>query len=74
MFSDTEIKGIKSKSCATYLFTVKSLGFEIDLKYLMSEGEAILLGEKEISEKYQKQIKQLSKFYQKGYEDYFKQS
>ena len=62
------------KSCATYLFTVKSLGFEIDLKYLMSEGEAILLGEKEISEKYQKQIKQLSKFYQKGYEDYFKQS
>lgn len=61
------------KSCSAYLSTVKSLGLEIDLKYLMAEGEAILLGKKNISDEYKKQIKQLSLFYQKGYENYSKQ-
>ena len=59
-------------SCAAYISAVKSLGMEINLKNLMAEGEAILLGNKEISEEYKKQIKQLSIFYEKGFENFIK--
>lgn len=57
-------------SCAAYIAAVKSRGTEIKLKYLMSEGEAILRGDKEISEEFQNEIKQLCEFYEKAYDNY----
>jgi len=58
------------KSCAAYIAAVKSVGTKINLKYLMAEGEAILKGDKILSDEYQKQIDQLSEFYEKAYVKY----
>jgi hypothetical protein len=58
------------KSCASYIAAVKKNGMEINLKFLMKEGEAILKDCKEISKDFQKQINQLLAFYNKGYESY----
>jgi hypothetical protein len=60
------------KSCAAYIAAVKSTGMELNLKYLMSEGEAILSGHKKISDEFQKQIDQLLMFYERSYERYIK--
>lgn len=54
-------------SCAAYIAAVKSLGVEFDLKYLMSEGEAILSGREKISDKFQQGIDDLFEFYEKAY-------
>lgn len=66
-FSDT-IDNIKS--CAGYIAAIKSIGMEIDIKYLISEGEAILRSEKKMSDEFQKQIDQLLEFYKIAYENY----
>jgi hypothetical protein len=60
------------KSCAAYIAAVKSTGMELNLKYLISEGEAILSGHKKISDEFQKQVDQLSFFYERSYERYMK--
>jgi hypothetical protein len=62
------------KSCASYLATIKSVGKEINLKYLMSEGEAIIKMEKELSENFSKQINVLYNFFEEAYERFQKQN
>ena len=58
-------------SCAAYIATVKSLGDELNLKYLMLEGEQILKGNKKMSDEYQIQMNRLEEFFDKAYEKYF---
>lgn len=58
------------QSCAAYLATIKSIGREINLKYLVSEGESIFRGQTEYSEGYAKQIDGLFEFYENAYEHY----
>jgi hypothetical protein len=60
------------KSCAAYLATVKSVGSQINLKYLMTESEAILKGKKKKSNEFQKQIDELMKFFEKALIQYKK--
>tara|TARA_R110000868_G_scaffold118059_2_gene313280 strand:- start:9773 stop:11344 length:1572 start_codon:yes stop_codon:yes gene_type:complete len=55
-------------SCAAYLATVKSLGMELDLKYLANEGEQILIGKKMMSDKYISEIDKLNDFFEKSME------
>lgn len=50
-------------SSAAYIATVKNLGEEINLKYLMSEGEKILMGLVKISPLYKKEINKLECFF-----------
>jgi hypothetical protein len=59
-----------TKACATYLATIKAIGKEINLKYLISEGEAIIRGEKEYSNTYGRQINTLFEFYENAYDKY----
>ncbi|MCR5405373.1 MAG: hypothetical protein K6E88_01180 [Lachnospiraceae bacterium] len=54
-------------SCAAYLKTIKDVGFEIDLFYLMAKAEKILAHEEERDEKFVSQIDELMKFYEAGY-------
>jgi hypothetical protein len=58
------------KSCAAYIASVKSEGSEINLKYLMREGEEILQGNTKISKKFENQIDRLKEFFEKGYNRY----
>jgi capsule polysaccharide modification protein KpsS len=58
------------KSCAAYLATIKSIGKEINLKYLLSEGEAILRKQNKYSDEYDEQINSLLSFYDNAYEQY----
>lgn len=53
-------------SCAAYLATVKEIGTEVDLNYLMSEGEQILLGRNSKTDKFNDQILSLKRFYEKA--------
>ncbi len=59
-----------TKSCAAYLATIKAVGKEINLKYLMSEGEAIIRGEKEYSNTYDGQINTLFEFFENAFDKY----
>ena len=63
-----EIENIHS--CAAYIATIRSVGSEINLKYLMSESEAILKGEHDVSEKFQTAIDQLYGFFENAYREY----
>lgn len=58
------------KSCAAYIATIKSVGTEVNIKYLITEGEAILNGDKILSDKFQKRVDQLYEFFDKAYEQY----
>ncbi len=55
-------------SCAAYLQTIKDIGFEIDLFYLMAKAEKILAGKEEREEKFEKNIEELKAFYSFGYD------
>jgi hypothetical protein len=57
-------------SCAAYIAAVQSNGIILNIKKLMSEGESILKGEKNISSNYLKRIKELCEFYEKAYNEY----
>ena len=57
-------------SCAAYIAAIKSVGMEINHKYLMSEGERILKGENNTSVEYQNEIDKLEEFFDKAYERY----
>ena len=63
-----EIENIHS--CAAYLQTMKEIGFEIDLFYLMGKAEKVLAGKEQEDEKFEEQLKQLLAFYQAGYARY----
>lgn len=55
------------KSSAAYIAAVKSVGTEVNLKYLISEGEAIINGDTEISDQYKANIELLASFYDKAF-------
>ena len=57
-------------SCAAYLQTMKEIGFEIDLFYLMGKAEKVLAGKEQEDEKFEEQLKRLLKFYKAGYARY----
>ena len=58
------------KSCAAYLATIKTIGKEINLKYLISEGEAIIRNKKNYSIEFDEKINSLLSFYENAYEQY----
>lgn len=57
-------------SCAAYLQTIKDVGFEFDLFYLMNKADKILGGQEEIDEKFSKELSQLNEFYKAGYQHF----
>ena len=59
-----------TKACAAYLATIRAVGKEINLKYLISEGEAIVRGEKEYSNTYGGQMNTLFEFYENAFDKY----
>ena len=59
-------------SCAAYLETIKEIGVEIDLFYLMDEADRVLGKKTDESEKFRDQIRRLEEFYDKGYAQYQK--
>lgn len=61
-------------SCAAYIAATTSTGMDINLKFLMSEGEAILSGNKKISDRYQNGIDDLFEFYKKAYVKYLQKN
>lgn len=58
------------KSCAAYIAAIKAVGSEIDLNYLISEGDDIRRGLKVVSQEYDSQIQQLAIFYYLAYRSY----
>ncbi len=54
-------------SCAAYLQTIKDIGFEIDLFYIMDKAEKILAGKEKEDDKFNNQIETLKQFYIAGY-------
>lgn len=58
------------KSCAAYIAAVKSIGLEIDIKYLISESELIINGDKSVSTKFNENISSLVTFYNKAFKIY----
>ena len=52
-----------SKSCASYLATIKSVGKRINLKYLTAESEALIKGEHELTREFEEKIDQLADFF-----------
>lgn len=61
-------------SCAAYLETIKEVGVEIDLFYLMDQADKVLGKKAEEDEKFKDQIERLKQFYFKGYSQYCKQN
>ena len=55
------------QSCAAYIAAIKSVGTEINHKYLTAEGEKILKGDQKITDEYQKQIDSLEEFFDKAF-------
>ena len=51
------------KSCAAYIATVKQLGFSIDLKYLMNQGEKIIRNKSQQDSRYQENLNNLEQLY-----------
>jgi hypothetical protein len=55
------------KSCAAYIAAVKSIGLEIDIKYLISESESIINGDKIYTNKFNENISALASFYNNAF-------
>jgi len=55
------------KSCAAFIETVKQMGYSINLKQLLSDGEQILRGRKTIDESYQENLDNLEMLFYDGY-------
>jgi hypothetical protein len=60
------------KSCAAYIAAIKSVGKEINLKYLMAEGEAIINGDCKMSHQFDDQIDNLASFFESAFNEYSK--
>ena len=58
------------KSCASYLAAIKSVGMRINLKYLVAEGEAIIKGERNLTNEFEEKINQLSDFFSEAFNKY----
>lgn len=57
-------------SCAAYISAVKKVGFSINLKYLMMEGERIIRGISKMSKKYEVELDNLEKLYIEAFENW----
>jgi hypothetical protein len=55
-------------SCAAYLQTIKDIGYEINVFYLMGQAEKILAGKEQRDEKFNQELTALKAFYNSGYE------
>lgn len=66
--SFTSIDNIKS--CASYLAAIKSTGKELNLKYLIAEGERIICQNSVITEKFENEINKLVEFFSEAYDAY----
>lgn len=60
-------------SCAAYLATIEEMGYRIDLKYLMSQGQRIIEGADTIDEKYIQQLDELEELFISGYNNWNKE-
>ncbi len=58
------------KSCAAYIEAVKQMGYSINLKQLLNDGELILRGRKEIDETYQANLDNLESLFIEGFEKF----
>ncbi len=58
------------KSCAAYLAAVKSTGMDINLKYLITEGESIIAQNGFISQKFTDELDKLHEFFNAAYAAY----
>ena len=66
--SFTSIDNIKS--CASYLAAIKSTGKELNLKYLIAEGERIICQNSVITEIFEYEINKLVEFFSEAYDAY----
>ena len=60
-------------SCAAYLQTIKDIGFELNVFYLMGQAEKILGGKEQKDEKFTQELAVLKEFYNSGYERWMKE-
>ncbi|NLG02367.1 MAG: hypothetical protein GX567_00805 [Clostridia bacterium] len=60
-------------SCAAYLATVKEIGFELNVFYLMDQAEKILAGKEARDPKFDHELSVLKDFYNTGYEVWMKE-
>ncbi len=60
-------------SCAAYLQTVKDIGFELNVFYLMGQAEKILAGKEQRDERFHQELDTLRDFYNCGYETWIKE-
>lgn len=58
------------KSCASYIATVKELGYPVNHKYLMSLGEEIIRGNAEMTDEYRENLNNLELLFVRGYKLY----
>ena len=58
------------KSCATYIETVKKIGYPVNLKKLLGDGEHILRGTKEMDADYKENLEKLEELLYEGYQKY----
>lgn len=61
------------RSCAAYIEAVKELGYHIDLKLLLNNGERILRGQEPMSREYQENLDNLERLFEDGYNEYIKE-
>lgn len=59
-------------SAAAYIETIKQIGTEVKIFYLMDEAERIFAGKAERSEEFEQELDRLMEFYEKGYARYLK--
>ena len=59
-------------SAASYIHAVKEAGKEVKIFYLMDEAEEIFAGRHEETEEFDRELKVLLDFYEKGLENYDK--
>ncbi len=57
-------------SAAAYIQTIKEIGTEVKIFYLMDEAERIFAGKAERSEQFEQEMDKLMEFYEKGYRRY----
>lgn len=58
------------KSCASYIAAVKSTGMEINIRFLIKEGEALIRKERDMDGKYQSEIDKLADLFSQAYTAY----
>lgn len=60
------------KSCASYIKTVKEVGYSVNMKLLLAKGESFISSRTEPDKEYMKELNSLEKLYYKAYLEYGK--